>query len=436
MTTSETTRHRPSRALPAAAAFAAALAWAAPGHATDLPGAFRGDAYATFASVKAGPVAAQLGRSAFQPCPCEGTLGQTLSNEVDSLKAGSNGGVLTAAVTLSSVHTDKTATTAEVRDASTITGVNLLGGLITADAISAVADVAAGTSTMVASSAGSNLVNLKIAGVAIDPNVAPNTVLDLPGVGTVTLFKVVRGGSFKKSGQILVEMLSINVAVSNSLGLPVGASVTLAHALAGYNRVQPTDVVAGSAYAALANDKIGPDLQNKIGRVALVTLGCGGTNGRVHSNNITADSVGTLLSIGTGATTAVSQSSVSSTTARTTATVQGLSVLGGLISASAVNAVAQETVTGTGQTVSTDGSGFVGLTVAGIPIAITLPPNTGLSLPFLGEVIVNEQIRPVNAGDRLVVNGLHIKVGLLNLLGLPVGSELVIAHADVSAEPF
>ena len=37
--------------------------------ATLLKGSFRGQAYATFANAEAGPVATQLGRSAFQPCP-------------------------------------------------------------------------------------------------------------------------------------------------------------------------------------------------------------------------------------------------------------------------------------------------------------------------------------------------------------------------------
>ena len=422
--------------LPSLAVLGAALAWATPGHAADLPGSFRGGAFATFANVAAGPVAAQLGRSANQPCPCRGTNGNTLSNEIDALKAGDGGSVLTADVTLSTVHTEKTDSTALVRDVSTITNARLLGGLITADTIKSVAEVDATTTTMVGTSAGSNLANLKVAGVLIDPAVAPNTVLDLPGIGTVTLNRVVRTGSFKKTGQILVEALTIDVSQSNTLGLKVGAHIVVGHAVAGYNRVPVSIDFAGQAYAATANDKIGNDLQNKIGKVALVTLGCQGTNGKVTTNNVTADAVGTLLSIGTGSTTAVTMTSPSGGQAKTTATVQSLSLLGGLIKAAAVNAVALQKVDAGVVSSSTDGSGFVGLTVAGIPVPVSVPPNTGVTLPMLGQVVVNEQILPATPGARVIVNGLHVKVGLLNLLGLPVGTEIVIAHADAAATPF
>ena len=74
--------------------------------AADLAGSFRGNAFATFANVEAGPIAAQLGRSAYQPCPCRGTNGEVLSNTVNNdLQAGDNGKVLKATATLSTVFT-------------------------------------------------------------------------------------------------------------------------------------------------------------------------------------------------------------------------------------------------------------------------------------------------------------------------------------------
>src|ERR1700759_1416584 len=79
------------------AAVALTLLAAAPSKAADFTGVFRGNAYATFANAKAGPVAASLGRSAFVSCTCTGTNGQTQSNEVASISAGYNGNVLIAA---------------------------------------------------------------------------------------------------------------------------------------------------------------------------------------------------------------------------------------------------------------------------------------------------------------------------------------------------
>ena len=145
---------------------------------------------------------------------------------------------------------------------------------------------------------------------------------------------------------------------------------------------------------------------------------------------------GTITHNGTGTTTAQTMSSPSGGEAKTTAKVESLSLLGGLVKASAVNAVALQSVAGGVVSSSTAGSGFVGLTVAGIPVALGIPPNTGVNLPLLGEVVVNEQIFPTPTNERVRVNGLHVKIGLLNLLGLPVGTEIVIAHADASATPF
>ncbi len=408
---------------------------AARGEAAELKGSFLGDAFATFANAKAGPIATELGRSALQPCPCEGTNGQTLSNTVDTIKAGDNGDVLTAAATVSTVMTDKTATTASIQDTATITGLNMLGGLITADTIEAVANVSATETTMTASPTGSTFVNLKIAGNPISANVSPNTVIDLPGLGSVTLKKIAESGNFTHKGQILVEMLTVNVSTANSFKLPVGVNIVVAHALSGFNRTQPAAVVAGQAYATSANDAIGDDLENRIGKAALVTMGCQGTHGKTLRNDINTFSVGTLLSIGSAVSTAFGGPETDGAVAKTTSTIEDLGLLGNIISATTITAVAKETLLDGVVTPSTAGSGFAGLTVLGVTIPITVPPNFEVLLPGLGKVVIDEQIVPTPDGG-VAVNGLHIFVTTANLLGLPVGSEIIIAHANASAAPF
>src|ERR1700742_4543505 len=97
-------------------------------HAADLPGTFRGNAYAAYANVKAGPGAASLANSAFARCACEGTNGQVLSNEVDGLSAGLAGNVLSVGKTVATVYTTKTATTANVQNTSSISTLVALGG--------------------------------------------------------------------------------------------------------------------------------------------------------------------------------------------------------------------------------------------------------------------------------------------------------------------
>jgi hypothetical protein len=416
------------------AALVLMAATAIPAAASDLPGAFRGNAYAAFGNVKAGPIAASLGRSAFQGCPCEGTNGLTLTTEVDALSAGDNGGTITAGTTKSTAFTQKTATTAEVQNTSTVSGLNVLAGLITADGIKSVATMSATAKTLTPSSDGSTLGNLVVAGQAIPANVPANTVIPLPGIGSVTLNKVTTTGT-AKNALIVVDMLTVDVNVKNGLGLAIGAKIVIAHAQAGFVRKQPNDVFGGQAYAATANDAIGNNLENKIGKSAALGLDCQGTGKKTKTNSAASLSAGGVLTMGDGATTAFGGLEGAANVSRTTATVSGINLLGGVIQVGAMQAVAQSSMQDGVVTPSTDGSGFTGLTVAGVAIPITLPPNTKLTLPLLGNVIVNEQI--VKQDGSVSVNGLHITVtSSLNLLGLPVGAELIVAHAASSIGSF
>lgn len=405
--------------------------------ATLLPGSFKGGAYGTYATANLGPVASSLGKTANLPCPCQGTKGKTLTNVVDDVSAGTSGGVLKAGAVTSTVYANKTSTTAEVRNTSTIAGLNMLGGLITADAIKAVATVDADKTKIVGSSAGSTFVNLKIGGRPISASVAPNTKVALNGIGTVTLNLVKKGGDGKNVGSLLVEGLTVTVNTANGLGLPVGAKIVVAHAQSVFDRKEPQAIVSGQAYAALANAAIGKVLQNQIGKAAFISYGCLGTDGKTVTNNVTGLKVGNVLSFGAGTSTGFGGPSGGGTLAQSTDTVTGLSALNGVITASTIKAVATETFVAGKRTRSAAGSQFIGLKVLGLPIPINVAPNTTISLPPIGKVVVNEQIIPTGSGGKTVVNGLHITVtNALNLLGLPVGTEIVVAHAEASAKKF
>jgi hypothetical protein len=399
--------------------------------ADDLPGAFRGNAYATYANVKAGPIATSLARGAFQGCPCEGTNGKTLTNEVDALSAANN--ALTATSTVATAFTTKTATTAEIQNTATIKGMVALGGLITADAVSSVATISATAKAITPSSDGSAFQNLTIAGQSIPSNVAPNTVVPLPGVGSVTLNKVQTSGTFKRGGTLLVEMIAVDVSVANNLGIPVGSKIVLAHAFAGFNRSQPDTVYDGHAFVAQAIGKSGDDLKNKIGTSANVFIDCNGTGGKTKTDSIAATDNG-VVGVSGGETTAFAAPEGDADVAQTTATASDLKLLGGIITVDAIQAVAQSSLKDGIATGSADGSGFSGLTIAGVTIPVTIPPNTNVPLPLLGNVVVNEQT--IHSDGSVSVNGLHITITMPNLLGLPVGSELVVAHANAAAAPF
>jgi hypothetical protein len=193
--------------------------------------------------------------------------------------------------------------------------------------------------------------------------------------------------------------------------------------------------VGGQAYAASANAAIGSVLRNQIGKAALVTIGCEGTGGKTLTNNVASLAVGTTLRTGTGVTTAFGgPNGGGSTIARTTARVESASLLNGLISFAAITAVAEDRFSGGLHTRSASGTQILGLRVLGLPVAATVAPNTRIDLPLLGFVIVNERIIPAASANGVTqVNGLRIVVNTANSLGLPVGSEIIVAHADANA---
>jgi hypothetical protein len=77
------------------------------------------------------------------------------------------------------------------RTRATVARVNLLGGMITAKAVRAQAIARLAKGKLSASDSGSSFLGLKIAGKRYSNNPAPNTKIDLLGIGTLWLNRVV-----------------------------------------------------------------------------------------------------------------------------------------------------------------------------------------------------------------------------------------------------
>lgn len=98
-------------------------------------------------------------------------------------------------------------------------------------------------------------------------------------------------------------------------------------------------------------------------------------------------------------------------TTTTTAQAANVSVLNGLITAEAVLAVATSYANGVTASSESNGSALLGLVINGVTYADTPPaPNTQVSLPGVGYVVLNEQI-PLGDGAHsvsLTVNMIHV----------------------------
>ena len=135
-----------------------------------------------------------------------------------------------------------------------------------------------------------------------------------------------------------------------------------------------------------------------------------------------------LASITTGQ---LDQTLVSATT---TAEAANVNVLNGLITAKAVLAVATSYANGATATSESNGSTLLGLVVGSLSYGDVSPaPNTQVSLPGVGYVVLNEQV-PTGDGVHatgLTVNMIHVYL-TDPVFGTPAG-EIVIGAATSAA---
>jgi hypothetical protein len=87
--------------------------------------------------------------------------------------------------------------------------ISLLGGLITADGVSAVSASMIDATGASSTALGSGFYNLVVAGLPVSASVAPNTIMNLPGVGSVTLNEQIATGDGVNSTALRVNMVHV-----------------------------------------------------------------------------------------------------------------------------------------------------------------------------------------------------------------------------------
>ncbi len=164
------------------------------------------------------------------------------------------------------------------------------------------------------------------------------------------------------------------------------------------------------------------------GSSAPVYLGCTTTAGLHRTNTAAGLNLAPLLVNGTVTETA--DTSVAPVDARTSATVQNVDLLAGLIHAVAVRSVSSTTHDATGFHLSASGTTLTSLVVAGVPVNARVAANTRLAVNGFGYVVLNEQMKRMSASSAsLTVNAIHLVITRTNALGLAVGTNVIVAHA-------
>jgi hypothetical protein len=155
----------------------------------------------------------------------------------------------------------------------------------------------------------------------------------------------------------------------------------------------------------------------KSGKSAFVVLGCTSTVGVTHTNTAASVHLPKALSSGTINTSAASKQTSEGIAATSSATTQHVSLLGGVVTATAVRSVSttrHNTSTGKFST-SAAGTHFVNLVIGGHAIGGTPPPNTKIALPGIGYVVLNEHTSHIGSNSaRMSVIGIDLVVTTSN----------------------
>lgn len=373
---------------------------------------FAGAAFGTEVNVAS---TIESGRSALSTLGCTDETGVTHTNSVASV--GLPGILTTGTVTTSAASQTVTGGAASTSSAET-QGVSLLGGLVGATTIQSVSTTSRVSNTYSTSAAGTEFLGLTVLGLPITGTPAPNTKITLPGVGYVELNQQT---SHVRSGSAHLTVIGIHIFVTLSTPLaPVGTQVIVSDASSSLGG-PVSGLLGGVAYGASAN------VANTIiaGEEFPQPLGCLGTQGVTRENTGVAVTIPGIL--GTGTVTDTAEGTVHHVSAHVSSTVQGLNLLAGLVTATAVNS--DVTLKGNPPALANN-STFLGLAVAGFPgITDTPAPNTKLNLAGLGTLWLNRQIETAN---RIVVIAIQLVVKVpSNPLGLSPGTTVNIAYAGV-----
>ena len=228
--------------------------------------------------------------------------------------------------------------------------------------------------------------------------------------------------------------------VSGLAVLGVAVGLTAGFAVAG-----AAQSVSGKAYSTYVNTPLGSSGYSPLAVLPPVS----GTDGAE------ADAAGSALNVA-GALSSDFLNSITSgelgTTesgAQSTASAASVNILNGLITADEVVANVMSSVIQDGAFSNADGSTFTNLTVAGQSLSgdQAVAPNTNVSLPGVGYVVLNEQI-PTGDGvtsSGLTVNMIHVYLqsltgGGCTILGCLPGvltntGEIIVGSATSSVAP-
>ncbi|MGN6721086.1 MAG: choice-of-anchor P family protein [Marmoricola sp.] len=184
-----------------------------------------GYAYGSYVNAQVGnAVQVESGQTAMNSLPSFGTNGANITNS--TAKAYLQG-VLNLGVIQTNGSGIQTSALSDALENAKVAGLNLFNGLITAQAIGSTAHVrlTGGFGGTPLTEGSTDFINLKIAGKPISINVAPNTKINVAGLGLVTINE--QQSAVTPKG-IAEKVIALHIVLSTArAGLPVGANIEI-----------------------------------------------------------------------------------------------------------------------------------------------------------------------------------------------------------------
>jgi hypothetical protein len=426
LTMSDHATRRSGRRIVAPVVLAALLVVALPAAGASAAGAsgtgqvsktiYRGSAWGTSLKQHQG---IRSGHSAPATLSCLTVPGQTYRNTVASVHTPQNvfhtGVVLNKAQSLPVVDGKETA-----QSTSIIHDVSMLQGLIHAQTIKAVTATSRKNGAYSFSTEGSQFGQLTINGQTMNQP-AQHQVIELPGLGKVTLFD---NGHFAHDGNATsyVNMMLVEILHPNDQGVPVGTKIVIGHARAGLGR--SAGPLGGRAWGSRV--AVGHTLES--GPSFTMYLPCPGTNGKLLKQSGAATNLPAPIDLGTVTNTAKGTVGQLVSTGETTSQIADVDLGDGQITADLIKADAKIQRSGGQVTIDTTGSHFGSLFIGGQGQAASPDPNTVIQVPGLGKVTLYEVTKGPNF---VIVRMFHLEV-LKDNPDIPIGTDVVLGYAKVS----
>lgn len=408
------TRYRRQVLLVATAATAMALAPAATASAANGTFGYQGNAFGTAVQV-AGVVTSDPTAVVSFGCGTPAGFDRTVTTAGVDVPPGTlNTGTIT-----SNGQTSESPTFS--RTSSTVEDVSVLGGLVTANAVTSVSTTSNDGDGFSVSDEGTRFAGLRVLGLPVLVGTDPNTRITLPGVGFVIINQQQSQVGDDAAG-LRVTALRAVVTVPNLLGFDVGTTVVVAQAFSALTA--PTEgFLAGFAYGTAA--QVGPILESSPSFP--VMLPCAGTDGVVRERNGAGVNLPGIVNSGTIRNTAVGTATATTATAQLTSTIEDVSLLGGVVEATGIVSVANATSTSGVKEFSDEGSSFASVSVNGEPLVVAdIEPNTRINLVGIGTLHLRRTV--------VTANGIEVRAIELVVLqgspGLPVGTTVRVAVAN------